>query len=138
MAKKLTFEQMPAALAQLLEDVAEIKKMLKAKPAPAKAEKASDKPTTLPGEIDIDRVCVILKRSKATVYALVKSGKLQSRKQGNKLFFIKEEVEAYAASPKKSTRGRKKATPAAKAKANPKSAPAAEVKSKAGGSGSVS
>ena len=135
--KEMTFDQLPQAVAKLLEEMAEIKKLLKAQPAPAKvssvkAGKVSRKSAAMPGEINIDKVCVILKRSKQTVYALVKSGKLKVRKQGRNLFFVKAEIEAYAASSnsKKSAPAQKKAKPAAKAKANTGSKPAPAVKTK--------
>ena len=130
--KKLTFEQVPAAVAQILERMDRIEKLLEAQPAPAKNGKASGKSAVAPGEIGIDKVCVILKRAKPTVYALVKSGKLKARKQGNALLFNKEEVEAYAASSNstKSTRGRKKAKPAVKAKAATKVAPKVRANAK--------
>jgi len=132
--KELTFEQLPAAVARLLEEVAEIKKIVMMKPTQAKTRKVSGKSVAALGEIGIDKVCVILKRAKPTVYTLVKSGKLKALKQGKALLFNKEEVEAYAASSNstKSTRERKKAKPATKVEADTKVAPRARanVKSK--------
>jgi len=125
MAKKPTFEKLPEAVAQLLEEVAEIKKILKANGIPSKNNATLSLSETKPQceEIDVDQVCEMLKRTKQTVYAIVRSGALKPRKQGRKLLFPLKEVEKYANSSKKKPRKRKvKKTPVAEASAEIKPA----------------
>ena len=105
MAKKLTFEKLPEAVALLLEEVAEIKKILRANSIPSKNKAAQTEPSY--EEIDLEQVCAKLNRTKQTVYAIVKSGALKPRKQGRKLLFTLKEVEKYAKTPRKKGRKRK-------------------------------
>ena len=100
------------AVALLLEEVAEIKKILKAKGTPGRPARASASSSVLEsssGEVDMDKVCEILGKTKQTVYGLLRSGKLKARKQGRKQLFLVEDVVKYANTPKKKTRKSKKA-----------------------------
>ena len=107
MTKKLSFEELPKAVALLLEEVAEIKKMLKSNGATAKNSRAAAS-VSPEGMVDMEKVCEILGRTKQTVYGLLKSGALKARKHGRKQLFVLDEVMKYDASPRKKTRKSKK------------------------------
>lgn len=121
--KKLTFEDLPAAMARLLEDVAKIKKMLKAQEAAAKKGKmAEQKPEPAPtpastaAEIGIEKACELLNRSKQTIYMLVRSGALSARKQGARLIFSTDQLAEYADQHKKTASKRPKTRPVSRAR----------------------
>jgi excisionase family DNA binding protein len=115
MAKKVTYNNLPEAVARLLDEVAEIKELIKKelkKEVRARAEKGIEAKHSV-SEIEIEKVCELLNRSKQTVYSSVKSGELTARKQGRRLIFDKEQVLAYAGQRTEKPRGRKKKTLAA-------------------------
>ncbi|MDH6343761.1 excisionase family DNA binding protein [Parabacteroides sp. PFB2-12] len=89
----ITYDTLPKAVNQLIEQVAEIKTAV---------EKLLPMEKRTP--IGIDDACQILQKAKPTVYALVRTGSLPCYKSGKKLYFYEDELLKYI------EQGRKKTT----------------------------
>lgn len=92
-AETITYDTLPKAVNQLIEQVAEIKNAV---------EKLLPVEKRTP--IGIEGACLILQKAKPTVYALVRTGKLPCYKSGKKLYFYEDELLKYI------EQGRKKTT----------------------------
>jgi excisionase family DNA binding protein len=89
--EELTFNDLPKAVSQLLQEMQEIKELLKTLQPP--------KPTNKP--IMIDRACEIIGKARQTVYTLSRLGEIPSYRQGRKVYFFEDELLAWVVSGKK-------------------------------------
>jgi excisionase family DNA binding protein len=91
---EITFDQLPKAVAQLLDEVASIKSML--------AEKGDAKPT---GDqlLTIQECAAILHLSVPTIYGLVHRKEIPVSKKGKRLYFSKDEINAWIKTGRKMT-----------------------------------
>jgi excisionase family DNA binding protein len=83
---KLTFEQLPEAIAFLISEVAELKRLVQLQVV-AEPEKR------LP--IGVYQASKILCKEIQTIYSLVRKKKIPFYKQGNQLYFFEDELLAY-------------------------------------------
>lgn len=80
----LNFNDLPQAVSQLKEQVAEIKEMVSAlQPAKSSNEHIL---------VDIDEACRIIHKAKPTIYALIRKGIIPAYKRGKRLYFYKDEL----------------------------------------------
>lgn len=91
--EELSFNDLPKAMSQLLQEMQEIKSLLNTLQPP--------KPINRP--ILIDRACEILGKAKHTVYTLSRLGEIPSYRQGRKVYFFEDELLAWIVSGKKRT-----------------------------------
>lgn len=96
-AIKITFEQLPDAVSQISQDLAELKKLLitlRGNYSPQKDQ-----------WFDLDELVTYdpEKRSKDTFYGYVHFRKIPYHKSGKKLIFLKSEVDAWLASGRRKT-----------------------------------
>ena len=93
-ANEISFENLPKAVAHLVDEVAEIKSLVK------KGQTLSP-PKRIP--IGIDDACKIIGKAKPTVYALVRKRLLPCYKNGKKLYFFEDELMAWIENGRKKT-----------------------------------
>ncbi len=94
---ELTFEQLPKAFTNLINEVSEIKRLL--------LEKINEKPTETDLWFDLNELCIYHpdKPSKATVYGWVHAGIIPVHKNGKKLRFLKSEIDEWLKQGRKKT-----------------------------------
>jgi excisionase family DNA binding protein len=88
MMAKLTFDQLPDAIQNILDEISSIKLHLQNLP---------------PKNLDLDRwlnlsdLCFYLpdKPAKSTIYGYVQAGTIPFHKKGKKLFFLKSEIDTW-------------------------------------------
>jgi hypothetical protein len=95
--QNLTLESMPSAIAFLIEEMSEVKKMLKA------TKKATDPLPKSRTPIQIKSACKILNKARSTVYALSRKGVLPSYKKDGSLYFFEDDLIKYIETGKKKT-----------------------------------
>ncbi len=91
---RITFENLPAAVEQLLREMAEMKSLI-GKLVPCAPEQRRP--------IEIDEACVIVHKAKLTMYALVRRGLIPCYKVGKRLYFYEDELLAWIASGQRKT-----------------------------------
>lgn len=91
--KEITFDQLPEAVSFLIDEVTAIRSLVE------QDRKVESKRVLL----GIDEACLIIKKAKPTVYALVSQGKLPSLKNGKKLYFYEDELIAWIEGGRKKT-----------------------------------
>ena len=95
-ANKISFENLPKAVAHLVSELAEIKSLVeKGQLSPAIPQKRVP--------IGIEDACRIIGKAKPTVYALVRKRLLPCYKNGKKLYFYEDELLECIAKGKKKT-----------------------------------
>ncbi len=94
-ANEISFENLPKAVAHLVNEVAEIKSLM------AKEHKPLNPPKRIP--IGIDDACRIIGKAKPTVYTLVRKRLLPCYKNGKKLYFFEDELLDWITHGKKKT-----------------------------------
>lgn len=94
-ANEISFENLPKAVAHLVNEVAEIKLLVENGQTPAVPQKRVP--------IGIDDCCQIIGKAKPTVYALVRKRLLPCYKNGKKLYFFEDELLEWIALGKKKT-----------------------------------
>ena len=82
--QKLTFEQLPEAVALLLEKIERIEKLLASSDEPDQFEL-----------LDVEKAAEFLRLSKPTVYSKVCRGELPGYKTGRRLYFKKDELKKW-------------------------------------------
>lgn len=83
--EELTFNEIPKVLAYLVEQVEILKSQ------GVNQNTSSDLPTT----INIEEAAKLVGKAKTTLYNLVHAGNIPAYKKGKKLYFIKEELQAW-------------------------------------------
>ena len=94
-ANEINFENLPKAVAYLINEIAEIKTLISKIQKP-KAHKKNH-------PIDIDEACRIIGKAKPTIYALVQKRMIPCYKNGKKLYFFEEELLEWITEGKKKT-----------------------------------
>lgn len=86
---KITFEQVPESVGQLIDDVQEIKRLL--------LEKNGDQNTESDIWFNIEELCSYLpdKPVRATIYEKVQKRRIPFMRTGKKLIFLKSEIDAW-------------------------------------------
>lgn len=94
---EITFDSLPQSVGQLLEDVREIKKMLKDS---SKAQEPEPERW-----FNIEELCSYLpdRPVRATIYEKVQSRKIPFRKAGKRLIFLKSEIDVWLKQGKQKT-----------------------------------
>ena len=93
-ANEISFENLPKAVAHLVDEVAEIKSLVQKGQTPLP-------PKRIP--IGIEDACKIIGKAKPTVYALVRKRLLPCYKNGKKLYFFEDELLEWISQGKKKT-----------------------------------
>lgn len=91
---EITFDKLPEAVAYLINEVSEIRKIIDEKQKTNVTKRAS---------IGIDEACEIIKKAKSTVYTLVRKRLLPCYKHGKKLYFYEDELLEWINMGKKET-----------------------------------
>lgn len=94
-ANVISFENLPKAVAQLAEELAEIKELVKKGQTPIVPQKR------IP--IDIEEASKIIGKAKPTIYALVRQRVIPCYKNGKKLYFFEDELLEWISKGKKKT-----------------------------------
>lgn len=81
--EKITFENLPNAVSQILMELACLKTLVSKIIQPA---------TTVRAPIGIDEAARIVQKSKSTLYKLVNQKKIPCYKAGKKLYFLEDEL----------------------------------------------
>lgn len=83
--EKITFEQLPQAVALLIERVGQLAE---------KMEQALDNATQKQGRrlLTLDEVSILLGKSPSTIYAMTSEKRIPYHKRGNKLYFFEDEI----------------------------------------------
>ena len=92
---EISFENLPKAVAHLVNEVAEIKALVE------KGQDAVISPKRIP--IGIDKACKIIGKAKPTIYTLVRKRLLPCYKNGKQLYFFEDELLAWIEGGKKKT-----------------------------------
>ncbi|HEX7870575.1 MAG TPA: helix-turn-helix domain-containing protein [Chryseobacterium sp.] len=92
--QEISFENLPKAVAFLIEELAEIKMLVK-------KEEVLITPKKVP--IGINEVSALIGKAKATIYTLVRERKIPCYKSGKKLYFFEDEILEWISSGKKKT-----------------------------------
>lgn len=92
---EITFENLPKAVAQLANEIAEIKSLVEKGQTPVVSQKRVP--------IGINEACQIIGKAKPTVYTLVRKRLLPCYKNGKKLYFFEDELLDWIAKGKKKT-----------------------------------
>lgn len=90
----ISFENLPKAVAFLIQELAEIKVLV-----------TKDKVVIIPKKlpIGIDEVSTLIGKAKPTIYTLVRERKIPCYKNGKKLYFFEEEILNWISKGKKKT-----------------------------------
>ena len=88
----LTFEKLPEAVAYLVTEVNDIRRLLEQQRQPLPSKR-------LP--IGIEDACRVVMKARSTVYTLVRKGLIPCCKNGNRLYFYEDELLAWIANGKK-------------------------------------
>lgn len=91
----ISFENLPKAVAHLVNELAEIKSLVEKGQTPLVSQKR------IP--IDIEEACRIISKAKPTVYALVRKRMIPCYKNGKKLYFFEDELLEWISKGKKKT-----------------------------------
>jgi excisionase family DNA binding protein len=94
-ANEISFENLPKAVAHLVNELAEIKSLVVKGQSPTVPQKRVP--------IGIEEACRIIGKAKPTVYALVRKRLLPCYKNGKKLYFFEDELLEWIAKGKKKT-----------------------------------
>lgn len=83
--EKITFEQLPQAIALLIERVGQLAE---------KVEQALGSATQKQGRqlLTLDDVATLLGKSSSTIYAMTSEKRIPYHKRGNKLYFFEDEI----------------------------------------------
>lgn len=83
--EKITFEQLPQAVALLIERVGQLAE---------KMEQALGSATQKQGKrlLTLDEVSILLGKSPSTIYAMTSEKRIPYHKRGNKLYFFEDEI----------------------------------------------
>lgn len=92
---EISFENLPKAVAHLVNEVAEIKTLVEKGQTPAVI------PKRIP--IGIEVACQLIGKAKPTIYTLVRKRLLPCYKNGKKLYFFEDELLEWIAKGKKKT-----------------------------------
>ncbi|SHL95581.1 helix-turn-helix domain-containing protein [Mucilaginibacter sp. OK098] len=90
----ITFDSLPAAMAQLIEAVSRIEQLLTEERLPTKAEEKM---------LNITEATVFLRLTKSTIYSKVCRGEIPAFKTGRRLYFDKQELTGWIKSSRKTT-----------------------------------
>ena len=82
--ENLTFDQLPAAVSQLLRDVNSIKIALAANP-----------PEPVDEFLTVDQASKFISKAKPTIYAMLSRGELPNLKRGKRVYFLKADLVNY-------------------------------------------
>lgn len=93
---ELTFDKLPQAVAQLMDDVGLIKQLL--------TEKGNNSQLTGDQLLTIQEAAQVLHLSVPTIYGLVHRKEIPVCKKGKRLYFSKDELTAYIKSGRKKTK----------------------------------
>ena len=104
--KKLTFDEIPSALVDIMDRLSTIEELIKGQKAPQqpKASKAPRKPKSTPvkeksalpsGTLSADMASKLIGKAKITLYNLAKKGKIPARKEGRNWVFLEAELLAW-------------------------------------------
>lgn len=91
---EITFDKLPEAVAYLIKEVSQLRKLVEEKQKPTITKRIP---------IGIDEACEIIKKAKPTVYTLVRKGLLPCYKYGKKLYFYEDELLGWIDKGKKKT-----------------------------------
>lgn len=94
-ANEINFENLPKAVANLANEIAEIKSIVEQNQVRAIPTKK------IP--IDISEACKIIGKAKPTIYTLVRERKIPCYKSGKKLYFFEDELLEWISKGKKKT-----------------------------------
>jgi hypothetical protein len=99
MSKELTFENLPTAVSQILDDLVEIKKALH-------NSLHNNQDESRPKWFSLDEVIQYdpAKRTKPTWYSMCSRGQVPYHKSGNRLVFLKAEIDEFLKSGKHKTK----------------------------------
>jgi excisionase family DNA binding protein len=92
---EISFENLPKAVAYLVNEVAEIKFLVE------KGQMPTVPPKRVP--ISIEEACRIIGKAKPTIYTLVRKRLLPCYKNGKKLYFFEDELLEWISKGKKKT-----------------------------------
>lgn len=92
---EISFENLPKAVAHLVKEIAEIKRMIQ------NVQVYESKEKTIP--IGIEEAGRLIGKAKPTIYALVRQRKIPCYKYGKKLYFFEEELLEWIFKGKKKT-----------------------------------
>ena len=92
---EISFENLPKAVAHLVNEVAEIKALVE------KGQDAVLSPKRIP--IGIDEACKIIGKAKPTIYTLVRKRLLPCYKNGKQLYFFEDELLEWIANGRRKT-----------------------------------
>jgi len=92
---EISFENLPKAVAHLVNELAEIKSLVE------KGQTSVVPSKRVP--IGIDEACQIIGKAKPTIYALVRKRLLPCYKNGKKLYFFEDELLEWISKGKKKT-----------------------------------
>lgn len=80
---EITFDKLPEAVAYLIKEVSQLRKLLEERQKPIINKRVA---------IGINEACKIIMKAKSTVYTLVRKGLLPCYKNGKKLYFYEDEL----------------------------------------------
>lgn len=92
---EISFENLPKAVAHLVNEVAEIKALVE------KGQDAVISPKRIP--IGINEACKIIGKAKPTIYTLVRKRLLPCYKNGKQLYFFEDELLEWIANGRRKT-----------------------------------
>lgn len=92
---EISFENLPKAVAHLVNEVAEIKALVE------KGQDAVLSPKRIP--IGIDEACKIIGKAKPTIYTLMRKRLLPCYKNGKQLYFFEDELLEWIANGRRKT-----------------------------------
>lgn len=90
--QEISFDKLPKAVAQILEEISEIRQFIKSERTEVPVKRVP---------IELEEACLLIKKAKSTVYALVRKGLIPCYKNGKKLYFFEDELMEWI------TKGRK-------------------------------
>lgn len=93
--KKISFDNLPQAVAHLVNELETIKSLVE------KSQRPTVKEQRVP--IGIDEACKLIGKAKPTVYTLVRKRILPSYKNGKKLYFFRNELLEWIENGKRKT-----------------------------------
>jgi len=100
--RKITFDQVPAALVEIMERLAAIESTLKSQKSVSfkSSQDGTPKFSTQEGTIDAYAASKLIGRTKVTLYNMAKSGKIPALKRGRNWLFVESEIEEWLQKPK--------------------------------------
>lgn len=91
---EITFEKLPEAVAYLISEVVQIRKLIENSQQPIPTKRIP---------INIEEVCRIIGKAKPTVYTLIRNRLIPCYKNGKKLYFFEDEILEWIVKGKKKT-----------------------------------